>query len=115
MQSDPKERLLEFLQQHDDRTRMAVIAEIMHNLTIMGRAVGLDLSGEPFRQAMLGLNEIQHSLSGSLMVLRNKREFSCEFCAGAIFDKAQGYGISGPVGHEVTRALDRRARELPVV
>ena len=115
MQSDPRQRLLEFLQQHDDVSRISIIAEIMHNLTIMGRSAGLDLSRERFRQAMLGLNEIQHSLSSSLGVLCSKAEFSCEFCAGTIFDKAQGYGISGPVGYEVTRALDRRARELPVI
>lgn len=110
MQSDPRQRLLEFLQQHDDFGRISIIAEIMHNLTIMGRAAGLDLAGEPFRQAMLGLNEIQHSLSGSLLALRSDSNFSCEFCAGAIFDKARGYGISGAVGHEVTTALDRRAQ-----
>lgn len=90
MQPDPRQRLLEFLQQHGNGDRIAIIAEMMNNLTVVGRGFGLDLSGDEFRKAMLGLNEVQHSLSGSLLALQGSREFSCEFCAGAVFDKAQG-------------------------
>jgi hypothetical protein len=115
MQSDPRQRLLEFLQQHDDRARISIIAAIMHNLTVAGRAFGLDLSGDAFRKGMLGLNEIQHSLSGSLLALQGSREFSCEFCAGAVFDGAQSHGILGQVKWAVSTALDRRAQKAPVV
>lgn len=87
-----------------------MLAAIMNSLTVVGRGFGSDLSGDAFRKAMLGLNEVQHSVSGSLLALQGSREFSCEFCAGTVFEKAQAHGISGSVGWAVSTVLDRRAQ-----
>jgi hypothetical protein len=102
--------MLEYLQQHDERERALLFASLIHWVTVTGRSFGLDLDGEQLKRAMLGLNEVQHSLSGSLLVLLSKQEFNLEFAAGAFLDKASGYGISGPVEHIVHTVLDRLSK-----
>jgi hypothetical protein len=57
-----------------DTDKMIFLALVSSQLTIHGRAFGLDLSGEEQIVAFKGLNEIQHQISQHIAAIGAKQE-----------------------------------------
>jgi hypothetical protein len=52
-----------------DSKKQAFLGLLSSNLTIHGRFVGLELSGEEQIKAFKGLNELQHQISGHIVAI----------------------------------------------
>ena len=52
-----------------DSSKLIFLALVSQHLTIHGRGLGLGLTGGTFQQALLGLNELQHQISGEIVDL----------------------------------------------
>jgi hypothetical protein len=78
-----------------DSNQVVFLACVSHQLTIHGRAFGIDLSGEQQTRALLGLNELQHQISGHIGGIVSKRKrYPEDVFLQILVEKASAYGIS---------------------
>jgi hypothetical protein len=78
-----------------DSDRMIFLALASGQLTIYGRAFGLDLSGEQQIMAFKGLNEIQHQISFHIAGIAAKRErYHEDVFLQILSEKASSFGLS---------------------
>jgi hypothetical protein len=78
-----------------DSDKVTFLACVSHQLTIHGRGFGLDLSGEQQAKALLGLNELQHQISGQVGGIVSKHErYPEDVFVQILIEKAAWYGIS---------------------
>ena len=87
-----------------DSSKQIFLALVSHDLTIHGRAFGLDLSTEQQSRAFKGLNELQHQISSHIAGLGLGRErYPDEVLWQIIVEKAAAYGLS----NHLKRSLER--------
>jgi hypothetical protein len=78
-----------------DSDKMIFLALASGQLTIHGRAFGLDLSGEQQIKAFMGLNEIQHQISFHIAGIGAKRErYPEDVFLEILSEKASSFGLS---------------------
>jgi hypothetical protein len=91
-----------------DSDKMIFLALASGNLTIHGRAFGLDLSGEQQITAFKGLNEIQHQISFHIVGIGAKRErYSDDVFLQILYEKASSFGLSAHLAQSVVDARTR--------
>jgi hypothetical protein len=92
-----------------DHGKQVFLALLSHNLTIQGRAVGLNcLSEGEQNKAFKGLNELQHQISGHIAAIgvgrdRYSDDVLWDIC---LIREAAAHGLSGELRHwlEFTRS-----------
>lgn len=91
-----------------DSDKMVFLALVSGQLTIHGRAFGLDLSGEQQVMAFKGLNEIQHQISFHLAGIGAKRErYPDDVFLQILSDKASSFGLSAHLAQSLDSARTR--------
>jgi hypothetical protein len=95
-----KERFLAL----SDSEKMVFLAQLSHDLTIHGRAFGLDLTGEPQVAAFNGLNELQHQISSHISALGLGRD---RYPDDALWDILQGTALNYRLSAHLKSSLDR--------
>ena len=74
------------------------LALVAHQLTIHGRAFGLDLSGSEQINAFKGLNELHHQTSSQIVSIGlNHDRYPDEVLLQMLSEKAAFYGLLAPL------------------
>lgn len=88
-----------------DSDKMIFLALVSAELTIHGRAFGLDLSGEQQIKAFKGLNEIQHQISQHIAGIGAKRErYPDGVFLQILSEKASSFGLSAHLAQSLNYA-----------
>lgn len=91
-----------------DSDKIIFLALVSAQLTIHGRAFGLDLSGEQKSRAFTGLNEIQHQVSNHIASLgMNSKRYPEDVFWNSIGEKAAYYGLSPHLSQSFSFARTR--------
>jgi hypothetical protein len=91
-----------------DSDKMIFLALVSAQLTIHGRAFGLDLSGERQIMAFKGLNEIQHQISQHIAGIGAKRErYPDDVFLQILSEKASSFGLSAHLAQSLDWARTR--------
>jgi hypothetical protein len=95
MNPNTNKTLFEWFSRCADREKAAFLAWLSHDLTVHGRAFGLDLTADDAIAAFKGLNELQHKISqniGHLAGGTNSR--SAEHIWSVLCETAKHYGLA---------------------
>jgi hypothetical protein len=102
------EEVREFYLSVRDSDKQIFLAFLSHDLTIHGRAVGLDLTGEKEIRAYKGLNELQHQISSHIAALGIRRDrWTDEDFWEILVDEASRFGLSACLKSSLMRAGSR--------
>jgi|GEM_PF-6461536 hypothetical protein len=75
--------------------KVAFLALVSAQLTIHGRAFGLDLKGKQLSNALLGLNELHHKLSEHIAAITLKdNRYPDDVLWQILLEQAEIYGLS---------------------
>jgi hypothetical protein len=102
-----KELFLSF----SDQQKIVFLANLSHDLTIHGRCVWLDLTGDDQISALKGLNELQHQISQNISHLANgTNTYSGELVWRILHGTAAQYGLSAHLRSSLNRLASYHAR-----
>ena len=92
----------------NNQLKQVYLAIVSNHLTIHGRALGLDLTGEMQIVAFKGLNELQHQISQHIasIGLEAQRYPDTVLCE-ILLEKATQYGLSFHLGESLKFANSR--------
>jgi len=91
-----------------DADKMILLALVSSQLTIHGRAVGLDLSGEKQIMAFKGLNEIGHQISQHIVALgANHKKYPEDVFLRILAEEASSAGLSAHLAQSLQWAKTR--------
>lgn len=78
-----------------DPEKQVFLALVSNYLTIHGRGIGLDESGEKQIRGFKGLNELQHQISGHIIGLGLGRDrYPDDVLWGILVEEAAAFGLS---------------------
>jgi hypothetical protein len=96
-----------------DRQRLLFLARLSYELTIHGRAFGLDLAGNEQVEAYKGLNELQHQISQHIAHLGEDSKRYPEDVLWEILDEtAARYGLAAHLKQSLNAVLSRSSSGL---
>lgn len=90
-----------------DQEKLVLLACLSHELTIHGRAIGMDLVGSKQIQAFKGLNELQHQISQHVAHLGDGTN---DRSGEQIFESLQGCTAHYRLSPCLKQSLDRLER-----
>jgi len=97
-----------------DSAKLVFLARLSHDLTIHGRAFGLDLGGNQQVQAFKGLNELQHQISQHIAHLgEDGKRYPEDVLWEILHEKAARYGLSAHLNQSLNALFSRSSGELP--
>lgn len=95
-----------------DSNKLIFLALVSFDLTIHGRAFGLELSREEQIRGFKGLNELQHQISGHIVALGLERDrYPDDVLWKILAEKAAAYGLQAHLKHSLESA---RSKDLLV-
>ena len=93
-----------------DADKQIFLCFVSHQLTVHGRAFGLDLTGAEQIRAFQGLNELQHQISGHVAAIGLKRDrYPDDVLWNILNEKAASYGLLAHLQQSLDYA---RARDV---
>jgi hypothetical protein len=96
-----------------DRQKLVLLAWLSHQLTIHGRAFGLDLTGNQQAQAFKGLNELQRQISQHIAHLgKDSKRYPEDVLWEILHEKAARYGLSAHLKQSLNFVLSHSSGEL---
>ena len=91
-----------------DSDKVIFLALVSGDLTIHGRAIGLDLSGEKQLRSFNGLNELQHQISFHLAGIGMKADrYPDDVFLQILLEKACSFGLSAHLAQSLDSARTR--------
>jgi hypothetical protein len=103
-----EEELREWYLALTDPHKQIYLALVSSDLTIHGRAFGLDLSGEHLVRAFKGLNELHHQISSHIVALGLGHDrYPDDVLWQILAEKAAAYGLSRHLRHSLEFARSR--------
>jgi hypothetical protein len=94
-----------------DPEKIAFLAWLSHDLTIHGRAFGLDLDGNQAVRAFRGLNELQHKISQNIGHLsEGTNRYGGELIWQILHETAANYGLSAHLQTSLKNLAARHGR-----
>jgi hypothetical protein len=106
----------EFFLALSDRQKIIFLARLSNDLTIHGRAFGLDLCGQDQIAAFKGLNELQHQISQHLAHLVEVSDrYPDDVLWEILLEKARHYRISAYLNESLDDRAQRFARGISEV
>jgi len=91
-----------------DPQKLVILARVSHDLTIHGRAFGMDLTSNQQAQAFKGLNELQHQISQHIAHLgENSKRYPEDALWEILSETAARYGLSAHLKQSLNKALSR--------
>ena len=91
-----------------DSKKQLFLGLVSSNLTIHGRSIGLELSGEQQIKAFRGLNELQHQISGHIVAIGLERDrYPDDVLWAIIEEKAPQYQVSPALEESLQVARSR--------
>ena len=96
-----------------DPQKLVLLAWLSHQLTIRGRAFGLDLTGNQQMQAFKGLNELQHQISQHIAHLgEDSKRYAEDVLWEILHERAARHGLSAHLKQSLNFVLSRSSGEL---
>jgi len=91
-----------------DQQKIVLLAWLSHDLTIHGRAFGLDLAGQQQIAGFKGLNELQHKISQNIGHLgQGTNCYASEQVLQILRGKAAHYGLASHLRSSFSRLASR--------
>jgi len=96
-----------------DSNKLIFLAFVSNHLTIHGRGFGLDRTGEVFKRAFLGWNELQHQTSGHITGIALGRDrYPDDVLWQILEEKAAACGLTNQRKSSLESASSRKVLAL---